>query len=94
MAGEEFLREGAVGGCAGASGVVLEDGLAEAGGFAKADAAWDDGVVNGLGEVFADFLDDLLGEVGAGEHGHHDAAEGEVGIGAALLDLLDDADDF
>ncbi len=94
MAAEEFLGEGAVGLGAGAGGVVIDDRFAEAGGFAEADAAGDDGFVDDFGEVFADLFNDLLGQVRAGEHGHDDAAEGESGIGAAILDLPDDADDF
>lgn len=94
MAVEEFRGKGPVGLGRDAARFVIDNRLAEAGGLAKADAAGDDGIVNDPIEVFADFVDDLLGEVCAGKHGHQDAAEGEAGIGAALLDLLDDPDDF
>src|ERR1700744_2389562 len=72
---EEFLGEDAVVGGAGGGGGVLEDGVAEGGGFGEFDVAADfgaeddgvgDGVVGafGLGEEVFDFVGDFCGEFG------------------------------
>ena len=94
MTREKLGGECFVGGGAEAGGLVFEDGLAVAGGFGEADAARDDGFEDDFAEVGLDFGDDLRGEVIAHEHGHEHAADGEVGIRAAVADLLDDLGDF
>lgn len=95
VSGEEFGGECLVGDGAATVGIVFDDGLAEAGGFAEADAAWDEGIINDVVEDLAHVVDDLLGEVHAGiEHGHDDAFDFEIGVGAAFADLRDDLDDF
>lgn len=61
LAGEEFPGEGAVGLGTGSVRVVLVNGAAETRGFAQADGAGDDGVVEYFLEVIADVLDDGVG---------------------------------
>jgi hypothetical protein len=91
---EEFAGELAVGGGAGAVGVVGDDGQAVGGGFGEAHGAGDERFVDFVGEVGPDFADDLVGEVGAHvEHGHDDALDGQARGGAGVVELADGVED-
>ncbi len=92
---DHFVGEFAVGDGAGAEGIVFEDGLAEAGGLAEADGAGDDRFEDEGGEMFADFLGDLAGEVGAHVvHSQENAADVEAIVDAGLFELLDHAENL
>lgn len=91
---DDFLREGAVGGGPEAVGLVFENRFAVAWGFAEANGAGNDGVEEVIGEVALDFCDDLSGQIVAHVHGHQDATDAQVGVGATLIDLSDNVVDF
>ena len=102
---EEFLGEDAVVGGAGGGGGVLEDGVAEGGGFGELDVsadagAEDDGVGDGvggalgLGEEVFDFVDDFGGEFGGGfVLAEEDAGDVEGGV-EGLADHGDGVEEF
>ena len=95
MAREEFIGQGEICLRAGTAGIVLEDRATVAGRFADADGTRDHRAVDLFREVIADFLDDLAVEIGAGViHGHDDALQPDVRVGAGFADLPDDMDDF
>ena len=67
---------------------MFENGVAEAGRFAKPDGTGDDRLVQHFGEVLPHLLDHLPGKVGAAVvHGHQDAFMPDVGIGSAGANL-------
>lgn len=85
---DEFPRRLQVGLRRRAGGVVFENGVAEAGRFAKPDGTGDDRLVQHFGEVLPHLLDHLPGKVGAAVvHGHQDAFMPDVGIGSAGANL-------
>ena len=67
MAFEELSCDGAVGGAAGAAGVIFGDRLAEAGRFPDSHAAGDYGFVDGAFEVALDVFDYLTEAATRGE---------------------------
>ena len=88
QAREQFLGQQFVGGGPGAVFIVVDDGLAEAGGFGQAGAAGDHGLEDPLAEMLAHFADDLLRELGAAViHGHDHARELQPRIDAAVVQL-------
>ena len=102
---EVFLGEDAVVGGAGGGGGVLEDGVAEGGGFGEFDVsadfgAEDDGVGDGvggalgLGEEVFDFFGNFAGEFGGGfVLAEEDAGDVELGV-EGLADHGDGVEEF
>ena len=71
------------------SGIVRDDGLAEAGCFREADAPGDDGLEDLGAEKFLEIAGDLTGEVGAVvKHREEDTFEGE-GVPKGGADSID-----
>lgn len=94
-AGDEFICQSPIGYRTTAGRLVFDDAFAKAGSLAQADRAWNDGLIDRLGEVIAHVVDNLVGEIGpAVVHGHDDAFEEQVRIRSAVADLLGDADDI
>jgi hypothetical protein len=70
-------------------GIEKDNGLTEAGGLAETDCSRDNRLQDSVSEVLADFIHDLLRQIGAAVvHRHDDTGDFERGIDAVGADIV------